>query len=50
MWTKEEDQIILDTWRAEGPKWTFIANKLPGRSVIIIFLKWIFFTGKYGKE
>jgi len=39
-WAPEEDQIILDMVAAEGPKWSRIVMRLPGRTVSSVRNRW----------
>jgi len=39
-WLPEEDHIILDMVASEGPKWTKIVGRLPGRSVSSVRNRW----------
>eukprot|EP00316_Scyphosphaera_apsteinii_P020395 CAMPEP_0119311312 /NCGR_PEP_ID=MMETSP1333-20130426/22038_1 /TAXON_ID=418940 /ORGANISM="Scyphosphaera apsteinii, Strain RCC1455" /LENGTH=366 /DNA_ID=CAMNT_0007315661 /DNA_START=68 /DNA_END=1168 /DNA_ORIENTATION=+ len=39
-WAPEEDQIILDMVNSEGPKWSRIVQRLPGRSVSSVRNRW----------
>jgi Myb superfamily proteins, including transcription factors and mRNA splicing factors len=39
-WSPEEDQIIIQQFNKVGPKWTYIATLLPGRSNMAIKNRW----------
>ncbi|KAI9142033.1 Homeodomain-like protein [Paraphysoderma sedebokerense] len=39
-WSPEEDKKLLDLYSKHGPKWSFIAPSLPGRSAINIYLRY----------
>lgn len=40
VWTPEEDQIILEVVSREGPKWTRVLQRLPGRTIPSIRNRW----------
>ena len=39
-WSPEEDGIILDMVRTDGPKWSKIVQMLPGRTVSSVRNRW----------
>jgi len=39
-WSPDEDQIILEMVNAEGPKWSRIVQRLPGRTVSSVRNRW----------
>ena len=39
-WAYQEDKIILDEVMREGPRWTLIVAKLPGRTIASVRERW----------
>ena len=39
-WSPEEDQIILEMVGVDGPKWSRIVQRLPGRTVSSVRNRW----------
>ena len=39
-WAPEEDHIILEMHASEGPKWSKIVQRLPGRTVSSVRNRW----------
>jgi len=40
LWAPEEDQLILEMYANEGPRWSKMASKLPGRTTSSVRNRW----------
>ena len=50
MWTQEEDKVIIQMYREDGPRWSVIAKKLVGRPENMIKNRFYSFLKKHFLE
>lgn len=49
-WSKQEDELLERQYKKHGPKWSLIANMLPGRTDVNIKNRWALLCRKKSKE